>query len=51
MAASRPVIATAAGIVPELAIDGETGILIPPQDTQALAQSILRLASNPEIGQ
>lgn len=51
MAAGRPVIATAVGGVPELVIDGETGILVPPQDTQALAQAILKLATNPEIGQ
>ncbi len=51
MAAGKPVIATAVGGVPELVKDGETGILIPPQDTQALAQAILKLATNPEFGE
>ena len=51
MAAGKPVIATAVGGVPELVKDGETGILIPPQDTKSLAQAILKLATNPELGQ
>jgi len=51
MAAGKPVIATAVGGVPELVKDGETGILIPPQDPQALVQAILKLATNSELGE
>lgn len=43
MASGLPVVATAVGGVPELIIDGETGILIPAGDDEALTQGILRL--------
>jgi glycosyltransferase involved in cell wall biosynthesis len=38
-----PVIATAVGGIPEIVKDGETGLLVPPGDAEALAHSILRL--------
>ncbi len=43
MAAGKPVVATEVGGVPELVLHGETGILVPPGDTDALAQAILDL--------
>ncbi len=43
MAAGKPVVATAVGGVPELVVDGVTGILVPPEDTPALADAINRL--------
>jgi glycosyltransferase involved in cell wall biosynthesis len=49
MAAAKPVIATPVGGVPELVVDGETGILIPPQDVRALADAIIQLLENPEL--
>ncbi len=48
MAAERPVIATRAGGLPEVVLDGTTGYLIPPRDTRALAAAITRLAGDPE---
>lgn len=51
MAASKPVIATAVGGVPELVEDGLTGVLVPPRDPQALAQGILRLVKDPGLRQ
>ena len=36
-----PVIATAVGGVPEYVVDGVTGFLVPPNDAQALADSIV----------
>jgi len=48
MAAGVPVIGTAAGAVPEIIRDGETGLLVPPGDVQALARAILRALSAPE---
>lgn len=43
MAASLPVVATRVGGLPELIIDGETGLLVPPRDPHALARGIERL--------
>lgn len=51
MAASKPVIATAVGGVPELVENGVTGILVPPRDPEALAQVIIRLAKDPDLRQ
>lgn len=49
MAASRAVISTSAGGVPELVEDGVNGILVPLGDAEALAQAFLRLADEPEL--
>jgi len=46
MLARRPVIATAAGGVPEIVRDG-TGVLVPPGDARALASAMTRLLSDP----
>lgn len=46
MASARPVVATAAGGVPEVVSDGETGVLVPPRDARALADAIRRLAED-----
>jgi glycosyltransferase involved in cell wall biosynthesis len=40
MAASRPVVATRAGGIPEVVVDGESGLLVPPRDSEALAAAI-----------
>jgi glycosyltransferase involved in cell wall biosynthesis len=49
MACEVPVIAFAAGALPELVADGETGILVPPADVPALAAAIKRLVENEEL--
>lgn len=49
MAARRAVVATRVGGVPELVVDGETGLLVPPHHPQALADAIARLVSRPEL--
>ena len=46
MAAGVPVIAARVGGVPELVADGRTGLLVPPEDPQSLADAIERLASD-----
>ena len=43
LAMQRPVVATDVGGVGELIRDGETGLLIPPHDPQALARSVIKL--------
>jgi glycosyltransferase involved in cell wall biosynthesis len=47
MAAARPVVATSVGGVAEVVVDGQTGLLAPARDDQALAEHILRLADDP----
>ena len=49
MAAGLPVVATRVGGVPELVVDGETGLLVPPVDPRALALALQRLVDDPEL--
>lgn len=46
MAMGKPVVGTNTGGTPEIAVDGETGILIPPRDEAALAGALERLAGD-----
>ena len=46
MASGKPVVATNIAGIPELVIDGETGILVPPRDSKALAQAIKAILSD-----
>jgi len=49
MAASRPVLATRVSAVPEVVVDGETGLLVPAAETAPLAAAMLRLADDREL--
>jgi phosphatidylinositol alpha-1,6-mannosyltransferase len=40
MAAGLPIVACRAAAVPEVVLDGETGILVPPRDPDALARAL-----------
>ena len=51
MAAGRPVVATRVGGVPEVVVDGETGLLVEPGDVDALAAAIRRLLADPALAQ
>ncbi len=42
-----PVIGTRLEGIPELVTDGETGLLVPPRNPEALAQAMLRVVENP----
>jgi glycosyltransferase involved in cell wall biosynthesis len=50
MALSKPVIGTNLGGTPEMIVDGETGLLVPPGDPATLARAIARLAADPARG-
>jgi glycosyltransferase involved in cell wall biosynthesis len=51
MAAGTPAIATRVGGIPDV-VDGErTALLVPPGDSLALAQAILRLCCDPQLRQ
>jgi glycosyltransferase involved in cell wall biosynthesis len=50
MAVSKPVIATDHGGVSEIIIQGETGLLVPPKDVQALVDAIKKLAIDENLG-
>jgi len=49
MAAGRPVVATAVGVVPELVEDGRSGLLVTPGDSGALAAALSSVLADPEL--
>jgi glycosyltransferase involved in cell wall biosynthesis len=49
MAASKPVVASRVGGLGEVVIDGETGLLVPPGEPEALAAALERLAADPGL--
>jgi len=51
MSAQLPVIASAVGGVPELVVEGETGLLVPPGDIDALAHALERLLADGRLRQ
>jgi glycosyltransferase involved in cell wall biosynthesis len=49
MAHARPVVASAVGGLLDLVVDGETGLLVPPGDVQALRAALERLLADPDL--
>jgi glycosyltransferase involved in cell wall biosynthesis len=47
LACERAVVATRLAGMPELVLEGETGLLVPPRDPAAMAAAILRLHADP----
>jgi glycosyltransferase involved in cell wall biosynthesis len=47
MLASLPVVATRVSSIPEIVVDGETGLLVPPDDASALAAAVNRVLVDP----
>lgn len=45
MACGKPVVATSTGVVPELALDGESGIMVPPGDAGEFTEAMIKLLS------
>ncbi len=48
MACGTAVVASRVGGIPEVVVEGETGLLVPPEDPEALAQAINKLVAAPE---
>jgi len=49
MASSKPVVATEVGGNPEIVVHGETGLLVPPADSDALASAILSILEDKDM--
>jgi glycosyltransferase involved in cell wall biosynthesis len=47
MAAERPVVASRVGGLADVVVEGETGVLVPPDDVPRLAAALARLAADP----
>jgi glycosyltransferase involved in cell wall biosynthesis len=50
LAMVRPVVGTTVGGIPEVIVEGETGLLVPPRDSHSLAQAMGRLMADPDFG-
>ena len=49
MACGKPVVGTTAGGIPEVVVDEETGLLVPPRHPEPLAAAIIRLLSDQSL--
>ncbi|MBI4051317.1 MAG: glycosyltransferase family 4 protein [Elusimicrobia bacterium] len=49
MASEKPVVATAIDGIKEAVLPGETALLVPPRDPDALAAGILKVLEDPEF--
>ena len=51
LANTKPVVASAVGGIVDLIKDGETGLLVPEKNPEAIAHAVLRLLKDPGLGQ
>jgi glycosyltransferase involved in cell wall biosynthesis len=49
MAMGKPVVSTNVGGIPEVVLDGVTGILVPPGNSKSLSHAIMRLLNDPRL--
>ncbi|MFN8448235.1 MAG: glycosyltransferase family 4 protein [Anaerolineae bacterium] len=49
MAQTTPIIGSAVSAIPEVVVDGETGLLVPPRDSAALADALARMLGDPAL--
>jgi len=47
MAAGLPVVGARSGAIPDIIVENETGLLVPPGDADAQASAIIQLLANP----
>lgn len=46
---AKPCVGCSVGGIPEVIVDGETGILVPPTDSEAIQAALARLIHDPEL--
>ncbi len=47
MLCERPIVASNVSSIPEIVLDGETGVLVPPDDSARLAEAVVSLLDDP----
>ncbi|HSJ16876.1 MAG TPA: glycosyltransferase family 4 protein [Solirubrobacterales bacterium] len=50
LVAGRPVVASRVGAIPEVLRDGETAVVVPPEDPDALAANVVQLLADRDYG-
>ena len=50
MGYSLPCVTTAVGALPEVVLDGETGLIVPRENSEALGEALLRILEDPAFG-
>ena len=48
MSMELPVVSTTVSGIPELVVDGVTGLLVPPKDVEALTEALVKMGADPE---
>jgi starch synthase len=51
MACERPVVSTRVGGITDVVLDGETGLLVPPNNPDELANAVNRIVADPKLGE
>lgn len=49
MAQNLPIVTSRVSAIPEVVVENETGFLVPPQDSSAIANAVKMLLDNPEL--